>query len=173
MTDGPREHGKYLVIYKRQTGKRARQKVNVEGDLTQVRVGDVVSFHDGTGHASAFVAHVAISARKLKTVPHVYRGYVLRTSKVLTFERISEVLRPNDNSVQRPKPAKRLPPRELSDEEKQRQEELQAAKLVDEKRRAKKAAAFKKAQDKGTKQKMKLQRETRLRELRDAATMSP
>jgi len=171
-TPEPREQGKYLVIYKRPAGNRKRHRV--EGDIKEMQPGDVVSFHDGCGHASAFVSHVALTASKVKTVPQVFNGYLLRPSMVLTFNRIIEVLRPNHESVKQPPPQRAVPVviEPPSEEELERQRELAEAKKKAEARRQKKAAVYKKRQAEEAKVERKKAREARLAELKAASTMN-
>jgi hypothetical protein len=82
---------KYETLYRKGSAKFPDQ-----GNLTDVRIGDAVSYRDDVGaHAAGRVAKVNVAARVLRLEPHVYLEYVLRPAQVLQFDQILKLERRN------------------------------------------------------------------------------
>jgi len=169
------QEGKYLVVYRQGfRDPRAKNAVPAQGDINDVQVGDVVSYWDGNGaQASAYVQNAAVPAGKIKTVVSKYGNHVMNPSVVVTFDRITQVLRPIDNKAMEKRLAEEnQKAAEVSAKKKAQQEKLAALKAADEERRRKKAIAYKAKQDKLRKAQMAAARKARVAELKAAATMS-
>lgn len=82
---------KYIIIFHK--GTKTLPDV---GNLTDVRVGDSVSYKDENGaHATSKVAKVNVKAQVLRTEPSKYKDYVLRSACTLKFDKIDKLERPN------------------------------------------------------------------------------
>ena len=89
---------KYIHIY-----RKAVKGDKGFGDLTDVRVGDVVGYRDDNGaHASGRVAKVNVKAGVLRTEVQKYEQYVLRYPKTLKFDQILNLSRLNPLSEKNP-----------------------------------------------------------------------
>jgi hypothetical protein len=81
-----------LVIY-----RKAKYGLREFGDLTDVRIGDVVQFWDESQHAFRAVIKVNVKAGVARLSPVMYGDYVLHPSKTVRFDDILMLKRTFDD----------------------------------------------------------------------------
>lgn len=86
-------HDKFNVLFKRAMGPKEQDF----GDVTQIQVGDTVSYWDAfKSRASGRVEKVNSRAQRLRVASHKYGNHILRPGRTLEFPEVLEVLRPKD-----------------------------------------------------------------------------
>lgn len=89
----------YLTLYRRARGKgrgrRGRKVELTQGDLTDVQVGDVVSYFDKYEgqYVSGVIDKVNIRAGVLRLKPAMWQGQQLRPPRRLSFDEIMKLER--------------------------------------------------------------------------------
>ena len=95
----PDESPKYEMLFKRSTGKRSCRKSEMEGDLSRLQRGDVVTFHlKDQGYVTAVVAKVNVRAERLRIARTIVKvgseEWVMRPARTMAFSEIVYAQRP-------------------------------------------------------------------------------